>query len=59
MLTCPYVTDATKRTLLKKYDITDNNLQNDVIGKRKFWFTKWTEFDFAKELDAKKSSEVY
>lgn len=59
MLSCPYITDATKRTLLKKYDITNRKIQDDVIRKRKFWFTKWTEFDFAKELDAKKSSEVY
>ena len=59
MLTCPYISKDTKRTLLKKYGISDTNLQDDIICKRKYWFMKWTDFDFAKELDAKRSSEVY
>lgn len=59
VLACPYVQLDTKKTLLEKYGITASSLQESVIGKRKHWFTKWSNFDLAKELDAKKSSEVY
>lgn len=59
ILACPYIELTTKKTLLKKYKIEDDTLQNSIIEKRKYWFTKWTNFDLAKELDAKKSSEVY
>lgn len=59
MLACPYITEKTKRALLEKYGVIEKNLQTDIIGKREYWFTKWTNFDLAKELDAKKSSEVY
>lgn len=62
ILSCPFITEDTKRKILGEYGITNVNLQTDIIGKIfkiKFWFTKWTDFDLAKELDAKKSSEVY
>ena len=59
MLACPYIQLETKKALLAKYGITDSPLQESIIGKRKHWFTKWSGFDLAKELDAKKSSEVY
>lgn len=59
MLACPYLRTDTKKALLAKYGITDATLQEGIIGKRNLWFTKWTGFDLAKELDAKRSSEVY
>ena len=59
MLACPYINIDTKRILLSKYGVTDPAIQTGVIEKRNNWFTKWTEFDLAKELDAKRSSEVY
>lgn len=62
ILACPYIGLDTKKTLLAKYKIEDDALQERIIEKikkRKNWFTRWFGFDFAKELDAKKSSEVY
>ena len=58
-LTCPFVKAETKRALLRLYGIKDPGLQDQVIAKRRFWFTKWTEFNFGQELDYKRSLEVY
>ena len=59
-LTYPFV-DITKkkRKLLTLYNITDPNLQDQIINARQQWFTDWKSFDFGKELDAKHSQEVY
>ncbi|MFL0079349.1 hypothetical protein V2566_04390, partial [Tenacibaculum maritimum] len=46
-----------KRELLSLVDITDNQIT--LIEQEQFWFTKWTEFDFGLELQAKRSQEVY
>jgi hypothetical protein len=59
ILACPYVTQVLKDDLLKIYDVTGKSLRTAIINKRKYWFTKWTTFDFGKELDAKQSREVY
>jgi hypothetical protein len=32
---------------------------SDIIGREENWFTRWTDFDFGDELDAKRSLEVY
>jgi hypothetical protein len=58
-MTCPYLRTATKKEILKIYGIVDEALQESVIKKRKYWFTKWSDFDFGQELDAKRSQEVY
>lgn len=58
-LTCPYVSTDLKERLLNIYGITDKELQKEVINKRQQWFTSWKSFDFRKELDAKRSKEVY
>lgn len=58
-LTCPYLSDNTKYTLLNNYGITEQPQQNNVIQRIKYWFTKWDKFDLEKELDAKQSQEVY
>jgi hypothetical protein len=58
-LTCPYIKIATKYEILKVYGITNLAMQNAIISRRKYWFTKWTAFDFSRELDAKQSLEVY
>jgi hypothetical protein len=58
-LTCPYVNLATKEELLDLYGIQDPALRMEIIQRQKYWFTKWTGFDFGKELDAKQSREVY
>ncbi|WP_163399711.1 antiviral reverse transcriptase Drt3b [Flavobacterium fluviatile] len=46
-----------KKELLTLVDINDN--QVNFIKQEKFWFIKWTEFDFRLELQAKRSQEVY
>jgi len=46
-----------KKLLLSSLDITDNQII--LIEQERFWFTKWTEFDFGLELQAKRSQEVY
>lgn len=58
LISCPYISISFKKSLLSRYGI-DKNLVKRVISKNKFWFTKWNDFDFAKELDAKLSKDVY
>ncbi len=59
ILTCPYLDMAFKEEILSLNGVTDPTLRNDIISYRENWFTKWTDFDFGKELDAKHSQEVY
>jgi hypothetical protein len=59
ILTCPYLNIDFKREMLTLHGVTGTNLQKEIIEMRKYWFTKWTDFDFGKELDAKHSQEVY
>lgn len=59
LISCPYLENDFKKDLLKYYDIIDPVLQGEIINIEKYWFTKWTEFDFVKELEAKKSQSVY
>ncbi|MGD0697050.1 MAG: antiviral reverse transcriptase Drt3b [Terriglobia bacterium] len=59
ILACPYVKLQTKKEILRIYGIKDEPLQEAIIAKRKYWFTKWTDLDFGEELDAKQSQEVY
>ncbi|PQJ78833.1 antiviral reverse transcriptase Drt3b [Polaribacter porphyrae] len=49
--------NAYKIKLLKELDIKGN--KKILIEQEKFWFTKWTDFDFGLELQAKRSQEVY
>jgi hypothetical protein len=46
-----------KKELLSLLDIENNQIT--LIEQERFWFTKWTEFDFGLELQAKRSQEVY
>lgn len=48
---------AFKKELLTLLGVTDNQIT--LIEQERFWFTKWTEFDFGLELQAKRSQEVY
>lgn len=59
LLSCPYIDDGFKKDLLARYNITDDIQQNAMLKRTEYWFTKWTDFDFGKELEAKKSQEVY
>ena len=65
LISCPYVPDDKKRKAIELFDVTDPLLVNDMIafsdsdGRPQRWFTNWYDFDFGKELDAKRSQEVY
>jgi hypothetical protein len=59
IITCPYLDVVFKEEMLTLNGVTDPALKNDIIKYRECWFTKWTNFDFGKELDAKHSEEVY
>ncbi len=64
MVSCPFIKEDTKRTILEFYGI-DDTTQNSIFvfhntGKSKrMWFTTWEGFNFGKELDSKRSQEVY
>ena len=61
LLVCPYLDRPYKNKLLTLFGIqtSSGQLRTKIIGKRKYWFTKWTNFDFGKELESKKSQDVY
>lgn len=59
LLSCPFLEDEFKKDLLGYYDITDATELNEIIKRKDYWFSKWDNFDFGKELEAKKSLEVY
>ncbi|WP_195820657.1 antiviral reverse transcriptase Drt3b [Roseobacter sp. MH60115] len=65
LISCPYIPTVKKAEALKVFGVSDPALASDIIGysddasKSQRWFTNWLEFDFAKELDAKRSQEVY
>jgi len=46
-----------KKDLLNLVGLNKNQLL--LIEQERYWFTKWTEFDFGMELQSKRSQEVY
>lgn len=67
LIACPYIKDIYK---IKIYSIYKNyTLKSELLSVRKliyfnkkhvkYWFTKWERFNLAKELEYKKSQEVY
>lgn len=67
LLACPYIDDIFK---IKIYSIYKNyTTKAEIFSSRKivyfhkknikYWFTKWERFNLAKELEYKKSQEVY
>lgn len=62
MMTCPFVDDAYKQSLLTLIGITEKIDQQMIMRfakKQKYIFTRWTMFNLNKELQAKISQEVY
>ena len=62
MMTCPFVDDAYKQSLLILMGITETEDQQMIIRfakKQKYIFTRWTMFNLNKELQVKISQEVY
>lgn len=58
LLTCPYIEKPFKNRLLGYYGI-DRSIVKRIASLNKVWFTKWKDFNFSKELDAKLSNDVY
>lgn len=58
LIVCPFVSDKIKNEILDMYGLPSNNFSK-IKKYSKYWFTKWGNFNFSKELDAKASREVY
>jgi len=61
ILVCPFLDNKFKREVMTLFEIP-LYLQTDMINfkkVKKYWFTKWDNFNLAKELSAKKSLNVY
>jgi len=59
IISCPYLDITYKRSILALNGVSNPTLQDQIINYRKYWFTKWDNFNFGEELDAKHSQEVY
>ena len=65
LLSCPYVPESDKLEALDLFGVTDKSLATGIVryieigGSIRGWFTNWKNFDFGKELYAKRSNEVY
>lgn len=58
LIACPYVSNKLKDEILEKSDVP-KTCRKKVISYCSTWFTKWSGYNFAKELDAKVSQDVY
>lgn len=58
LIVCPYVSQGTKDALGAIYGFQPAALAS-LQGVSSEWFTTWHSFDLSKELDAKRSREVY
>jgi hypothetical protein len=61
LIVCPYLDDNFKNDLLELFNVRLENRLAVLAFKnnQKYWFTKWENFDLAKELNSKISEEVY
>ncbi|MCV3471497.1 hypothetical protein [Campylobacter sp. CNRCH_2015_0338h] len=62
ILACPFLDKDFKVKILENYKINEENIQNYIINfsmEQKFWFVKWKNVNILKELEEKKSYEVY
>lgn len=61
IIVCPYLGTMYKREILKLFNIINSNEQNDILhfkSLNKYWFTKWDNFNFDKEIKAKIANEL-
>ncbi|MCV4267285.1 antiviral reverse transcriptase Drt3b [Pseudomonas capsici] len=58
LIACPFIDKSVKKAILCYYEVPQSNLAT-FIQANEYWFTKWGDFDFSKELDAKVGQEVY
>jgi len=65
LVSCPHVPISRKKEALGMFGVSDDALASSIIeysdngATPQCWFTNWQDFDFAKELDAKRSRGVY
>ncbi|MCY4395802.1 MAG: RNA-directed DNA polymerase [Rhodospirillaceae bacterium] len=65
LISCPYISQQKKFEALKEFGVTDSTTARELVdfkdgaGRPQTWFTSWRDFDFGRELDAKRSQEVY
>ena len=71
LLACPFINTTYKEQVLKTYrknfpdydeiqtSLDTRNIISFIKNYQKYWFTKWSNFNLEKELNAKKSLEVY
>lgn len=61
LICCPYLERDFKNKLFELFEIdgSKGRLRTKIINHKKYWFTKWDDFNFVSELEAKKSQEVY
>lgn len=58
LLVCPYISKENKHSILELYNIDiDDVISLEQVSDR--WFTKWDNLNFARELDYKRSLNVY
>lgn len=59
LITCPFISTNTKDSIAQIFDL-DTDTQSAIQRSNDYWFTAWGEkFNLGKELDAKRSREVY
>ena len=59
LVSCPYVSTATKRQLLGLFGVKDNAHRDEIVALRSRWFVCWQSFSLGAELDSKRSRDVY
>jgi len=71
LFSCPFINIAYKEKVLEAYrkgcpnfDLSQNNrdiqkIVNFTKNNQMYWSTKWTKFNLEKELNSKKSLDVY
>ena len=59
LLSSPFVPHADKEHLLDVYSIKDSHKKGQILNSLLPCFTRWVSFDFGRELDAKRSLDVY
>jgi hypothetical protein len=58
LITCPYVSEATKLKIDTFFGLSVTERQN-VNATNNYWFTNWRAFDLTLELDKKRARQVY
>lgn len=57
-LSCPYISCQDKKDIMQQCSIPPE-IQTNLTKLRDVWFINWIKFDLRKELDSKRSLEVY